>query len=224
MGLVTVYELKLCFVSLILQWALDNSLNTCFVCNQENVKQSWFVSRLFNTNNAELVKVNITMSFSKCPLCLGQSLKVLVVHKAIPKNMDDKKVIEELNRLSLLKEIQNKTKPGMMKTYHVQFLPTSKVFTIVLLAEGACVVVNKFQLSYLFCDKASIKGVTLPKTVSPASGNRTVNSSCFNNTIPPRESPVFGLCSSDGKWKFVTPCFCKKGFTFGIKGCDGMWQ
>ena len=221
-SLVTVYELKVCFVSLILQWALDIYEKTCFVCNQENTKQSWFVSKLFQTNNAELVHVNITMSFSKCPLCLGQSLKVLVVHKAIPKNMVDKKVIEELNRLPLLKEIQNKTKPGITKTYNVQFLPTSKVFSIVLLAEGACLAVDKFKVSYLFCEKASIKGVTLLKTVSPASGNRAVNSSCFNNTIPSREGPVFGLCSSDGKWKFVTPCFCKNGSTFGSKGCVGM--
>ena len=162
------------------------------------------------------------MSFSNCPRCLKQSLKVLVVHKAIPKNMIDKKVIEELNRLPLLKEIQNKTKPGITKTYNVQFLPTSKVFSIVLLAEGACLIVQKFKLSYFYCEKASIKGATVLKTVSPASGNRTVNSSCFNNTIPPHEGPVFGLCGSDGKWKFVTPCYCKKGFTFGSKGCVGM--
>ena len=207
-----------------MQWALDNQLKTCYVCNQENTKQSWFVSKLFKTNNAELVHVNVTMSFSTCPQCFGHSLKVLVIHKAIAKNMDDKKVIEELNRLPLSKEIQNKTKPGIKKTYYVQFLPTSKVFSIVLLAEGACLVVNKFKLSYSFCEKASIKGVTLPRTVSPASGIRTVNSSCFNNTIPPHGGSVFGLCSSDGKWKSVTPCLCKKGFTFGSKGCVSMWH
>ena len=205
-----------------MQWALHRDLKTCFVCNQENTKQSWFVSKSFNTNNAELVHVKITTSFPKCPQCLGQSLKVFVVHKAVPKNMDDKKVIEELNKLPLLKEIQNKTKPNITKTYHVQFRPTSKVFSIVLLGEGACLVVDKFKLSYFYCEKASIKGVALPKSVSPASGNRTVNSNCFNNTIPPREGAVFGLCSSDGKWKFVTPCFCKKGSTFGSKGCVGM--
>ena len=163
------------------------------------------------------------MSFSKCPLCLGQRLKVLVVHK-VPNYMNNKKVIEELSRLPVLKEMQNKTTPGITKTYHVQFLPTSKVFSIVLLAEGACLVVNKFKLSYFYCEKASFTAVTLPKTVSPASGNRTVNSSCFNNTIRSGEGSVFGLCGSDGKWKFVTPCYCKKGFTFGSKECVGMWQ
>ena len=219
---ITVYELKLCSVYLILQWAVDSNLKTCFVCNQENTKQSWFISKLFQTNNAELVHVNITMSFSKCPLCLNQSLKVYVVHKAMPKDMNSKKVLQELNLLPLLKQIKNETKPGVTKTYPVQFLPTSKVFSIVLLLEGGCLVVNMLKLSYFYCEKDSIKGVTLPKTVSPASGVRTVNSSCFNNTIPAREGPVFGLCSSDGKWKYVTPCFCKKGSTFGSKGCVGM--
>ena len=219
--LLTVYELKLCIIFLILQWHI-NWDRDCVICNRENTKRSWFVSKWFKINNAELVHVNITMGFFKCPLCLGQSLKVFVFHKSIPKNMDDKKVIEEMNKLALLKEIQNKTKPGITKTYHVQFIPTSKVFSIVLLAEGACLGVQKFKLSYSYCEKASIKGVILLRTVSPASGNRTVNSSCFKNTIPPREGAVFGLCSSDGKWKFVTPCFCKNGSTFGSKGCVGM--
>ena len=208
--LVTDYEVKLCFVYLILQWKIDN-FKICSVCNAVNTKQSWFVSKLFKTNNAELVHVNITMRFSNCPGCLNQSLKVFVVHEAIFKNG-----VEELTK-------QNKTKPGTTKTYHVQFLPTSKVFSVVLLAEGTCLIVENFNLSYFYCEKASIKGIALPKSVSPASGNRTVNSNCFNNTIPLREGAVFGLCSSDGKWKFVTPCFCKNGSTFGSKECVGMW-
>ena len=213
-------KIKLCFISLILQWSLDSSLKTCFVCNQGNTKQSWFVSKLFKTNNAELVHVNITMSFSMCPRCLKQSLKVFV-HKAIPKNVDENEVIKELNKLPLLKEIKNKTEPEIKETYNIQFVPTSKVFSIVLLGEGACLVVDKFKVNYFYCEKASIKGVTLPRTVSPASGNRTVNSSCFNNTVFTNER-VFGLCSSDGKWKSVTPCLCKIGFSFGSKGCFGM--
>ena len=198
-------------------------LKTCHVCSQENTKQSLLASTLFHTNNAELVHVSITMLFLYGLECLNQNLKILFVHRPIPKNMVDKKVIEKLNRSPLLKEIsQNKTKHGIMKTYHVQYQPKSKVFSIVLLAEGACSDVWKFKLSYFYCQETSIKGVTLPKTVSPTFGNQTVNSNCFKNTIPSHEGSVYGLCSSDGKWKFVTPCVCKKGFTFESKGCVGM--
>ena len=101
-------------------------------------------------------------------------------------------------------------------------MSSSNGFSIALLAEGACLIVHEFKVSYFYCEKASIGGVPLPRTASPASGNRTVNSSCFENSVPSGRR-VFGLCSNYGEWNVVTACLCKKGFTFGSKRCHSMW-
>ena len=189
----------------------------CSICNEKNTKKSWLVIRFLNTNNTELVDVAITISFSQCPKCSNQFLKVFAVRE----KLDDDKLRQNLHNLTLLKKIENKTFAGARETHRVQLMSSSNGFSIALLAEGGCLIVHEFKVSYFYCEKASIGGVPLPRTASPASGNRTVNSSCFENSVPSGRR-VFGLCSNYGEWNVVTACLCKKGFTFGSKRCHSM--
>lgn len=200
-----------------MQWS--HTSEKCTICNEENTKKSWFITRfILNTYNTELLNVAITVSFTQCFKCSNQFLKVYAIREKLPKNMDYDKIRQKLRTLTLLKKIENKTAAGTEEIHRVQVMSRSSGFSIALLVEGACLIVNKFKVSYFYCEKASIEGVDLPRTVSPASGNRRVNSNCFENSVPSGKQ-VFGLCSNDGEWNVVTPCLCKKGFTFGSKRC-----
>jgi hypothetical protein len=51
-----------------------------------------------------------------------------------------------------------------------------------------------------------------------------VNVSCPENTLNPGNEEAYGLCSSKGIWKIISPCICKKGYTLNTieEGCIGM--
>ena len=160
------------------------------------------------------------MSFTQCEQCPKQHLKVLAAHEKLPMHMDSEIKKQKLDSLTVLKEIKNE-KSGTKKTHHIQVASRSDGVSIVLLAEGACLIVHEFKVTSFVCEEASIDGVRLPRTVTPASENRIVNASCVKDTAP-SGSRVIGLCGSDGEWKYVTPCFCEEGYTFGSKGCESM--
>jgi hypothetical protein len=172
------------------------------------------------------VHVNVKVYRPECGLCKNQDVKVYILRKALPIGQKGlKEAVRILKNLTLVTTLKNQT--DLTDKFHqFHFEPKAKVpqFSIAFLSAGSCTLIKDIKLSYFVCDKNTSAGVNLPRTVAPDSGSQRVNVSCPENTLNPGNEEAYGLCSSKGIWKIISPCICKKGYTLNTieEGCIGM--
>ena len=156
---------------------------------------------------------------SECSECRNQDIKVYILYKALAGDLS--KAVSMLKSLPLVVNLRN-AKDRTEKIHAFHFEPKTRKFSIVLLSEGSCTVINDITVSYFVCEK-NISGLAnLPRTVAPASGSTRVNFICPEESVNPDGKEVYGLCSSEGIWKIILPCMCKKGHTVSVEGkCVG---
>ena len=172
------------------------------------------------------VHVNVKVYRPECGLCKNQDVKVYILRKALPIGQKGlKEAVRILKNLTLVTTLKNQ-KDLTNKFHQFNFQPKAKAlqFSIAFLSAGSCTLIKDIKLSYFVCDKNTSAGVNLPRTVAPDSGSQRVNVSCPENTLYPGNEEAYGVCSSTGIWKIISPCVCKKGYTLNTieEGCIGM--
>ena len=156
---------------------------------------------------------------SECAECRNQDIKVYILQKALA--VDESKAVSILKNLPLVVNLSNgKDRTERIHTFH--FEPKTRNFSIVFQSAGSCTLIKDITVSYFVCDKNVSSLANLPQTVSPASGSKRVNFSCPEKSVNPDGKEVYGLCSSEGLWKIISPCMRKKGNASSVEGkCVG---
>ena len=159
---------------------------------------------------------------SECDECRNQDIKVYILHKALATDLS--KAVSILKSLPLVANLSNAK--GLTEKIHAfHFEPKTRNLSIVLLSAGSCTQIKDIVLSYFACDKNISSLANLPRTVAPASGSKRVNVSCPEKSVNPNDKEVYGLCSSEGIWKFISPCMCKNGRALSVEGkCVGKFS
>ena len=108
-------------------------------------------------------------------------------------------------------------------THDFSFEPKASTFSIVFLSAGSCTLIKSMSVSYFICEQNTNSLTNLPRTVAPANGLQRVNVSCPENSV----EGTYGLCSSEGIWKILSPCACRKGYSLNREEkcieCQGIW-
>ena len=152
---------------------------------------------------------------SDCKDCKNQDVKVYILYKALA--LDRSKAASILKSLPLVVNLSNgKDRTEKIHTFH--FEPKTRKFSIVLQSAGSCTLIKDITVSYSVCDKNVSSLANLPRTVAPANGSKRVNFSCPDKSVNPDGKEVYGLCSSEGLWKIISPCTPKKGNASSVEG------
>ena len=197
----------------------DGRRRDCSICNAQDEAPSWLVTQPIPAADSKRIRVSVTMFKSKCYSCLNQGIKVYILYKALA--VDQSKAFSMLKSLPLVANISN-AKENTEKVHVFHFEPKTRHFSIVFLSAGSCTLIKDITVSYFVCDKNISSLANLPRTVAPASGSKRVNVSCSEKSVNPDGKEGYGLCSSEGIWKFISPCGCEKGHALSVKGkCVG---
>ena len=175
-------------------------------------------------STSQLIHVDVTLSASLCPKCQNQYVKLYAVYEDLVNIATNDKLINKVKDLPLIKKIVPK-KEKEPENHHVQFQPKDgyKGLSLVFRAEGGCLVIYNITMMSFYCEKATKKAVSLPRTNSPGINAIRVNASCAKDTASEGEA-VYGMCSSNGTWHVEHPCSCKKGYDLGNSGCQSMFK
>ncbi len=195
----------------------------CSICNAQDTACSWLVTKpTVLPGNFTAVHVNVKMVRSECDSCQNQDIKVYILHKSLPKQLDKiQEAVRILKNLKLVANLKNE-KDLTEKTHNFHFESKEQRFFMVFLSQGSCTVIKDIRIFYFVCDKNIINGANLPLTHAPGNGSERVNVSCGSNTLNQGNEEAFGVCSSKGIWLTISPCMCKKGYTLNIdEGCMG---
>ena len=180
---------------------------------------SWLVTKLIPAEDSKRIHVSATMFRADCNDCKNQDIKVYILYKVL--TYDQSKAASMLKSLPLVVNLRN-AKDGTEKIHAFHFEPKTRNFSIVFQSAGSCTQIKDITVSYFVCDKNVSSLANLPQTVAPASGSKRVNISCPEKRVNPDGKEVYGLCSSEGIWKIISPCMCKKGHTVSVEGkCVG---
>ena len=166
--------------------------------------------------------IDVEMFRSPCSTCKNQTIDVYISDQNLPL-VTTKENIKILENLTLIATLSNK-KEGSMETHHFQFQSNRlKHFSILFLSEGSCTRIHNINISYFVCEKKITSGVHLPRTVAPARGVKRVNVSCIKNTKNAENETPYGQCSSEGEWRLISQCMCKRAYTLDTinEACKG---
>ncbi|CAB4003216.1 ephrin type-A receptor 5 isoform X2 [Paramuricea clavata] len=203
-------------------WSPKAANDGCSICNSQDTAESWLVTKFQQVKEfIKSVHVNVKVYRPECGLCKNQDVKVYILGKALPIGQKGlKEAVGILKNLTLVTTLKNQ-KDLTDKFHQFHFEPNAPQLSIAFLSAGSCTLIKDITLSYFVCDKNTSAGVNLPRTVAPDSGSQRVNVSCPENTLNPGNEEAYGLCSSKGIWKIISPCICKKGYTLNTieEGC-----
>ena len=185
----------------------------CSICNSQDTKPSWLVTKSTGAADSKRIHVSVTMYRSQCDDCRNQDIKVYILYKALTN--DVQKTLSILKKLPLVINLSN-AKEDREKSHTFQFNSSQSKFSIVFLSAGSCTQIKDITISYFVCDKNTSNLASLPQTVAPAIGSQRVRGSCAKNSANLNGKEVYGLCSSEGNWKIMSPCVCKRGYSLNI--------
>ncbi|XP_028394331.1 ephrin type-B receptor 2-like [Dendronephthya gigantea] len=197
-------------------WNHNPSEKTCSICQADNQLRSWLLTRPFETKDYESIHAGVQMSKTNCEKCKNQRVKAYILYNS-PRTPTPSPT-EMLGNLTLVAILANKEEADY-EFHNFSFEPEKSKFSLVLLSEGSCTRIKMIEISAFVCEKNTIKGVNLTRTISPATGFKRKNATCImKNALNLENAEPYGLCSSNGTWDVQSPCKCKRGFTIGTVG------
>ena len=198
----------------------DRGKSDCSICNPQDAKESWLVTKPIPVNGQKSIHVDVTMFRSGCKSCQNQDIRVYISHQMV--SADWKIAFMFLKTLKPLTTLKNE-KDLTEKIHNFAFEPKSDTFSILFVSAGSCTQIKDIDVYSYVCDNNTSSGVNLPETIAPANGFQRVNVSCSASTLNLGNDEAYGLCSSKGEWDIISPCMCKEGYTLriGAEGCMG---